>query len=61
MTRIKIDSKDFMTIPEMAKRMGKPKMTLYRWAKLGKLVCVEFGGIKFVPLTELKRLGKTVV
>lgn len=56
MARITIDSKDFITIPEMAKKMKRPKMTLYRWVKSGKLIAVEFGGIKFVPVTELKRL-----
>lgn len=57
MARITIDSKDFITIPEMAKKMKRPKMTLYRWVKSGKLIAVEFGGIKFIPVTELKRLG----
>lgn len=57
MTRITINSKDFITIPELAKKLGRPKMTLYRWAKSGKLISVEFGGIKFIPVTELKRLG----
>ena len=60
MARIAIDSKDFVTIPEMAKRMGKPKMTLYRWVKAGKLISVEFGGIKFIPVSELKRLEQPV-
>ena len=57
MTRIKIDSGDFVTVPEIAKMMKKPKMTLYRWLKAGKLVYVEFGGIKFIPVTEYKRLS----
>jgi len=57
MSRITINSQDFMTIPEVAKRIRRPKMTLYRWAKSGKLISVEFGGVKFVPVTELKRLG----
>jgi len=57
MSKITIDSKDFITIPEMAKRVKRPKMTLYRWAKSGKLIYVEFGGVKFIPITEQRRLG----
>ena len=57
MSRIRIDSKDFITIPEMAKLMKKPKMTLYRWAKAGKLIYMELGGVKFIPVTEMKRLS----
>ena len=57
MTKITIASNDFMTIPELAKKLKRPKMTLYRWVKSGKLISVEFGGIKFIPVTEIKRLG----
>ena len=47
---------EFLTVPKFAAKLGKPKMTLYRWIKAGKVAHVEFGGVKFVPTSELKRL-----
>jgi len=46
----------FVTVPEAAKRLGKPKMTLYRWLNSGKLQAVTFGGILFVHEEEIERL-----
>ena len=47
---------DFETVPEAARQIGKPKMTLYRWIKVNKLHAVGFGGILFVPRSEIERL-----
>jgi len=57
MSRVRINSQDFLTVPKMAKTIHRPKMTLYRWIKKGKLIAVEFGGIKFIPVSEIERLG----
>ena len=56
MTRIKIGKDDFITVPETAKLLKKPKMTLYRWIKAGKVIAVNFGGILFIPKSEVIRL-----
>ena len=47
---------DFLTVPKAAKQLGRPKITLYRWIAAGKLITVTFGGILFVPKTEIDRL-----
>ena len=46
----------FLTVPEAAKVLGKPKMTLYRWIGADKLIAITFGGILFVPKSEVDRL-----
>ena len=55
---IKVLSDDIVTVPEAAKRLGKPKMTLYRWIDAGKVVCFKLGGILFIPVTEIERLDR---
>ncbi|MBA7558642.1 hypothetical protein ES708_00246 [subsurface metagenome] len=57
MTReLKVVTDEFVTVPEAAKQLGKPKMTLYRWIEANKLIAVTFGGILFVPTSEIERL-----
>lgn len=51
-----INTSEFLTVPQAAKQLGKPKMTLYRWVKNGKVIAVRFGGILFVPMSEIERL-----
>ena len=46
---IKIKSDDLLTVPEAAKQLGRPKMTLYRWIKTNKIVNIELGGVLFIP------------
>lgn len=48
--------KELYTVPEAAKELGKPHMTLYRWIDAGKLIAIRLGGILFVPVSELERL-----
>lgn len=55
---IKVLSDDIVTVPEAAKRLGKPKMTVYRWIDADKVVCFKLGGILFIPVTEIERLNK---
>jgi len=47
---------EFLTVPKAAVAIGKPRMTLYRWIKAGKVVAITFGGILFVPRSEVERL-----
>jgi excisionase family DNA binding protein len=53
---IRVLTDDFITVPEAAKQLGKPKMTLYRWIGSNKLIAVTFGGILFIPKSEVERL-----
>ncbi len=45
-----------LLVPETARQLGRPKMTLYRWIKAGKIIYVELGGILFIPKSEVERL-----
>ena len=57
MTReLRVMTDDFITVPEAAKQLGKPKVTLYRWIEANKLIAVTFGGILFVPKSEIERI-----
>ncbi|MBA7669820.1 hypothetical protein ES703_77954 [subsurface metagenome] len=53
---IKVLTDDIVTVPEAAKQLGKPKMTLYRWIEAGKIVSIKLGGILFIPVTEVERI-----
>ena len=53
---LKVVTDGFVTVPEAARQLGKPKMTLYRWIEANKLITVTFGGILFVPKSEVERL-----
>lgn len=55
---LKVQTDDFVTVPEAAKQLGKPKMTLYRWIEANKLIAITFGSILFIPTSEIKRLSK---
>ncbi|MBA7668867.1 hypothetical protein ES703_76984 [subsurface metagenome] len=54
---IKVLSDDIVTVPEAAKQLGRPKMTLYRWIEADKLIAFKLGGILFIPVTEVERLN----
>ncbi|GAI14460.1 unnamed protein product [marine sediment metagenome] len=59
MTReLRVITDDFITVPKAAKQLGKPKVTLYRWIEANKLIAVTFGGILFIPVSEVERLNK---
>ena len=61
MTReLKVVTDEFVTVPGAAKQLGKPKMTLYRWIEANKLIAVTFGGILFIPKSEVDRLRKEI-
>lgn len=55
---IRVCPDDVKTVPEAAKQLGKPKVTLYRWIDADKIVYVRFGGILFIPTSEIERLKK---
>jgi len=55
---LKVVTDEFVTVPKAAKQLGKPKMTLYRWIEANKLIAVTFGGILFIPESEVERLKR---
>lgn len=38
--------------------IGIHHATLYHWAQIGKVAFVNFGGIMFIPVTEVERLKR---
>ena len=57
---IQIRTDDLLSVPQAAKILGRPKITLYRWIEKGKLIAIELGGVLFVPTKEVERLkGET--
>jgi len=56
MRELKVVTDDFVTVPKASKLLGKPKMTLYRWIGANKLIAVTFGGVLFIPRSEIERL-----
>lgn len=49
---------DFLTVPQAAKQIGVHFVTIYRWIDAGTIVSVNFGGILFIPVSEVFRLRK---
>lgn len=56
MTKIEIRTDDLVSIPEAAKILGRPKVTLYRWIEKGKIIAIELSGVLFIQTKELERL-----
>lgn len=57
-SELRVVTDEFVTVPGAAKQLGRPKMTLYRWIEAKKLIAVRFGGILFVPVSEIERLKR---
>lgn len=47
---------DFLTVPQAAKQIGVHFVTIYRWIDARTIVSVNFGGILFIPKSEVERL-----
>ena len=47
---------DLMTVGRAAKKIGKTRMTIYRWIKSGRIISISLGGVVFVPGSEIERL-----
>ena len=47
---------EVLTVNAASEKIGIHHATLYRWAEAGKVAFVRFGGIMFIPVTEVKRL-----
>ena len=55
-TAITITTDDVVTVAEAAKVLSKHIATIYRWHEAGQIVGVKFGGILFIPTSEIERL-----
>ncbi|GAI89379.1 unnamed protein product [marine sediment metagenome] len=49
---------DFMTARQAAKQLGVHFTTIYRWIDAETILSINFGGILFVPKSEVERLKK---
>ena len=49
---------DVLSVNAAAREIGVRNVTLYRWTQAGKASYVMFGGIMFIPVTEVERLRK---
>lgn len=47
-----------VTVIEAARRLGMHYTTLYRRIEAAKVVWFKFGGVIFIPVTEVERLKK---
>jgi len=56
MTEIKLTTNDLVSVQQAATMLGKPRVTIYRWVKNGKMSGVKFGGIIYIPTSEVERL-----
>jgi len=49
---------DPMTARQAAKQIGVHFTTIYRWIESNKIAWIRFGGILFIPRSEVRRLQK---
>ena len=47
---------DFMTARQAAKQIGVHFTTIYRWVEARTILSINFGGILFIPKSEVERL-----
>ena len=45
-----------MTVRQAAKQIGVHFTTVYRWIDAGTILNINFGGILFIPKSEVERL-----
>ena len=45
-----------ISVQDAAKALSRPRYTIYRWIEAGKIVGLRFGGILFIPVSEVERL-----
>ncbi len=47
-----------MTVRQAAKQIGVHFTTIYRWIDAGEILHINFGGILFIPKSEVERLNR---
>ncbi len=53
---IRVTSDDLLSVAKAAEALGRPRVTIYRWADAGKIHGIKLGGIIFIPKSEIQRL-----
>ena len=53
---IKVTTSDLVSVADAANKLGRPRITIYRWVEAGKILGVKLGGILFIPKTEIQRV-----
>jgi hypothetical protein len=54
--KITISSNDVLSVKQAARELEKHVATIYRWHNAGTILGVEFGGILFIPKSEVERI-----
>lgn len=54
--QITIASGDLYSVSRVAGMLSRPRVTIYRWVKTGKVFSIKLGGVIFIPVTEVERL-----
>ena len=54
--QITLESGDLYSVSRAAKMLSRPRITIYRWVKTGKILSIKLGGVIFIPVTEVERL-----
>lgn len=55
-TTFSMSSPDLVSVQDAAEQLGVARYTAYRWIDRGKLHAVRFGGVLFVPRSEVERI-----
>ena len=53
---VTITTDDLMSVKDASEALNRPRITLYRWIEKGKLFAIRFGGILYIPVSEVERL-----
>ena len=56
MAKIVIETDDLVSVPEAAKLLGRPKMTIYRWIEKDIINAIDLCGVVCIPKKEIERL-----
>ena len=49
-------SDDLVSIQQAADALKKSRPTIYRWVETGKIQSAKFGGVYYIPRSEIERL-----
>lgn len=55
---VTLTTADLVSVQEAAIKLGRPRITIYRWIAKGRILSIKFGGIYYIPTSELDRLQK---
>jgi len=56
--KVEIKTDDLLSVPQAAKILNRPKITLYRWIEKEKITAIQLGDVLFIPRKEVERLSK---